>query len=400
MLSIWRVAAAGVAAMTALAADWPQLLGPQRNGVVPGTITLKNAKLAWKKDVGAGFSSPVVAGGKLILHHRNGANETVECLNAATGERIWKLDYATTYRDDFGFDEGPRGTPAVAEGKVYTFGAEGVLHAIDLNTGKKLWRVDTHPRFKIDKQFFGDAASPLVGDAVYVNVGGAGGVAAFDKGSGNVLWTATTDEAGYSSPVFATIGNKQLILCFTRAGLVALEPGGKIVFLFPWRSRSHASVNAALPVVSGNLVFLSASYNTGATLLDVSGAQPKQLWSSDEALSNHYATSVLKDGYLYGFHGRQEFGQSLRCIELKTGKVMWNTDGFGAGSVTLVGDRLLVVRENGEAIVAPATAEGFRPESKGQLLPAVVRSYPAIADGRLFVRNEKTLAAYTVGEAK
>jgi outer membrane protein assembly factor BamB len=386
--------------MTALAADWPQLLGPQRNGAAPGTITLKGARLAWKKDVGAGFSAPVVAGGKLILHHRNGAVETVECMNAATGERIWKFDYATAYRDDFGFDEGPRATPTVAEGRVFTLGAEGVLHALDWNTGKRLWRVDTHPRFDVKKQFFGDAASPLVGEAVYVNVGGSGGVTAFDKANGNVLWTATADEAGYSSPVAATIAGRRTILCFTRAGLVALDTAGKVLFRFPFRSRSHASVNAALPVIDGNFVFLSASYNTGATLLDLSGAQPKQVWSSDEALSNHYATSVLKDGRLYGFHGRQEMGQSLRCIEMKTGKVLWSTEDFGAGTVALVGDRLLVVRESGEAIVAPASAEGFRPESRAQLLPAVVRSYPAIADGRLFVRNEKTLAAYTVEEAK
>src|SRR5262245_58923065 len=99
MISIWRVAAAGLVGMVALAGDWPQLLGPQRNGTAPEPITLKNAKLAWKKDVGAGFSSPVVVGGKLILHHRNGGDETVECLRADTGERIWKLDYATTYRD-------------------------------------------------------------------------------------------------------------------------------------------------------------------------------------------------------------------------------------------------------------------------------------------------------------
>jgi outer membrane protein assembly factor BamB len=397
---IAKITAVGLIGIAMFAADWPQLLGPQRNGVAPGAISLKNTKLAWKKDVGAGFSAPVVSGGKLILHHRNGSVETVECMNASTGAQIWKLDYATAYRDDFGFDEGPRGTPTVADGRVYTFGAEGVLHAIDLNTGKRLWRVDTHAKFGVQKQFFGDAASPLVGDAVYVNVGGAGGVTAFDKASGNVLWTATTDEAGYSSPVTATIGSRRMILCFTRAGLVALDPAGKILFRFPWRSRSHASVNAALPVIDGNLVFLSASYNTGATLLDLSGAQPKQLWSSDDALSNHYATSVLKDGRLYGFHGRQEFGQSLRCVDQKTGKVIWNVDGLGAGSVTLVGDRLLVVRENGEAIVAPATPDGFRPESKAQLLPAVVRSYPAIADGRLFVRNEKTLAAYVVGETK
>jgi outer membrane protein assembly factor BamB len=392
--------AAGLFSLTATAADWPQLLGPERNGVVPFAITLNGIKLAWKKDVGQGFSSPVVSAGKLILHHRNGNNETVECMNAATGERIWKYDYATAYRDDFGFDEGPRGTPAIAEGRVYTFGAEGVLHAFDLNTGKVLWRVDTYPRFQVQKQFFGAAASPLVGDAVYVNIGGAAGIAAFDKATGKVLWTATTDEAGYSSPVAVTIANKPMILCLTRAGLVGLDSAGKILFRFPWRSRSHASVNAALPVVAGNLVFLSASYSTGATLLDLSSLQPKQLWSSDEALSNHYATSVLKDGYLYGFHGRQEFGQSLRCVELKTGKVRWSEDGFGAGTLALAGDRLLIFSENGEAVLAPATPDGFRPESKFPMLPAVVRSYPAIAGGRIFLRNEKTLASYIVGETK
>lgn len=386
--------------MLAAAADWPQFLGPQRNGSCPAAVVLKSAKLAWKKEVGAGFSSPVVSDGKLILHHRVGDNESVECMNAATGERIWKLDYATTYRDDFGFDEGPRGTPAIADGKVFTFGAEGVLHAIDLATGKKLWRVDTYPKFKVQKQFFGAAASPLVGDAVYVNIGGTGGIVAFDKATGNVLWTATTDEAGYSSPTLATIGGKRTILCLTRAGLAAIDPSGKVLFEFPWRSRSHASVNAALPIVAGNLIFLSASYGTGATVLDVSSGKPKQLWSSDDALSNHYSTSVYRDGFLYGFHGRQEFGQSLRCIEMKTGKVRWTEDKFGAGTVSLTGDRLLIVRENGEAVVAPAVPDGYRPDSKIQLIPAVIRAYPAIAEGRLYVRNEKTLAAYTISETK
>jgi outer membrane protein assembly factor BamB len=235
---------------------------------------------------------------------------------------------------------------------------------------------------------------------VYVNVGGTGGVAAFDKATGKVLWTATTDDAGYSSPVQAMIGGKRVILCFTRAGLAGIDPAGKVQFQFPWRSRSNASVNAAVPVVAGNMVFLSASYSTGATVLDLSSGQPKQIWSSDDALSSHYATSVQKDGYIYGFHGRQEHGQSLRCIEMKTGKVRWSEEGMGAGTVTLAGDRLLVVRENGEAVVAPAIPDAFRPESKAWLLPAVVRAYPALSDGRLYVRNEKTLAAYTVSEGK
>ena len=396
-----------VFAVLAVAADWPQFLGPQRNGSSPDTISptaLRNPPLVFKKDIGAGFSSPVVIGEKLILFHRIANNEIVECLNATTGARVWFFQYPTTYRDDFGFDEGPRGTPAVSDGRVYTFGAEGVLHALDLATGKSLWRVDTHSKFGVRKGFFGAAASPLVeGGAVYVNVGGpnGAGLVAFDARNGGVLWKATDDDAGYSSPTVATLDGVRSILCFTRNGLVAADPAsGKLRFQFPWRSRTSASVNAAVPVVVGNLVFLSTSYDTGAILLRVSANQVSKVWSSDEALSNHYSTSVQKDGYLYGFHGRQEMGQSLRCIELNTGKVRWNVDGFRAGTVSLIGDHLLIVREDGEGVIAIATPEAYRPQSKAQLLARVVRSYPAIADGRIYLRNENTLAAYSLGSSK
>jgi outer membrane protein assembly factor BamB len=356
--------------------------------------------MLWKKDIGAGFSSPVVADGKLILFHRTGNDEVVECLDASTGNRIWRFAYATAYRDDFGFDEGPRGTPTVSNGRVYTFGAEGVLHALDLATGKRVWRVDTHPKFGVRKGFFGAAASPLVeGGAVYVNVGGpnGAGLVAFDARDGKVLWTATNDDAGYSSPIAATIDGVRSILCFTRAGLVAADPAsGKIRFQFPWRSRTNASVNAAVPSVSGNMVFLSASYGTGAVLLRISGNQIEKVWSSDDALSSHYASSVQKDGYLYGFHGRQEYGQSLRCVELQTGKVRWSVDGFGAGTVTLLGDKLLIVREDGEAVLGRAVPQAFEPQTKAKVLPGVVRSYPAVAGGHLYLRNETTLAAYSL----
>jgi outer membrane protein assembly factor BamB len=388
--------------LTAFAADWPQFLGPQRNGSYPdaefAAASLGDAHLVWKKGVGAGFSAPVIAAGKLILFHRVNDRETVECMEPATGKRVWIFDYATAYRDDFGFDEGPRGTPAIAGGRVFTFGAEGVLHAIDLATGRKIWRVDTHARFGVRKGFFGAAASPLVeGNAVYVNAGGpdGAGLVAFDAASGNVLWTATSDDAGYSSPIAAMLDGVRSILCFTRNGLVAADPAtGKVRFQFPWRSRSNASVNAALPVVVGNLIFLSASYNTGAVVLEVTHNQLKQLWSSDEALSNHYATSVYKDGYLYGFHGRQEYGQALRSVEMRTGKVAWSVDGFGAGTVTLIGDRLLILRESGEAVIAAASPKSYQALSKAQLLPGVVRSYPGLAGGRIYLRNEHTLAAY------
>ena len=158
-----------------------------------------------------------------------------------------------------------------------------------------------------------------------------------------------------------------------------------------WRSRSRASVNAATPLIVGDQIFVSASYSTGALLLDVSGGSPEEVWTSNDAISNHYATSVYRDGYLYGFHGRQEYGPSLRCVEWKTGRVEWDQNGLGAGTVTLAGDRLLILTERGELILADANPEGFRMISRAQVLEGTVRAYPALARGRLYVRNEKTL---------
>ena len=153
----------------------------------------------------------------------------------------------------------------------------------------------------------------------------------------------------------------------------------------------QASVNAAAPIVVDDLVFLSASYGTGAVLLQIGPNALKQIWSSDDALTNHYATSVYKDGFLYGYHGRQEEGPSLRCVEFKTGKVRWNVDGFRAGSITLAGDHLLIQREGGELVLAEASPAAYKVISTAKILPGTVRSYPAIANGRYYVRNEKTL---------
>ena len=160
-----------LSAAAAFGDDWPQFLGPTRNGVYLG-VPLGSWKeggppVLWRKDIGRGFSGPVVAEGRLILFHRLGDRETVECLEAGSGKKIWTFDYPTGYEDDFGFDDGPRATPAVSEGRVYTFGAEGALHCLDLSSGAKLWSVDTQEKFRAQKGFFGLASSPLIeGDRV------------------------------------------------------------------------------------------------------------------------------------------------------------------------------------------------------------------------------------------
>jgi outer membrane protein assembly factor BamB len=368
-----------------LAGDWPQFLGPARNGTSPETVNWPPSIL-WHKDIGEGFAAPVVANGRVIFFNRQNNKEIIDCLDAATGAKIWSYDYPTTYRDDFGFDEGPRSAPAIADGAVFTFGAQGVLSAIDFATGKKRWSVNTEAK----KGWFGVAGSPLVeGGKVLVNIGG---IAAYDVKTGNVAWKATNDEASYSSPTVATINGARHAFFFTRAGLVDLDPSnGQVRFSFPFRSRSSASVNAATPLVVGNQVFVSASYGTGAALLEVNGSEYKKIWANDDSMSNHYSTCVLRDGYLYGFHGRQEEGQALRCVQLRTGKVMWTVDGYGAGTVTLAGDKLLILRENGELVLAPAVSDGFHPSAKASILSKVTRSYPALADGRIYARDEKTL---------
>lgn len=350
------------------------------------------AAVLWSKDAGAGFAGPVLSGDKLLLFHRVNNAEVVECMEAESGKTVWKAEYPSSYRDDFGFDEGPRASPVAAEGRVFTHGAEGVLQALDLATGKRLWSVQTMTRYGVEKNFFGAAGSPLVaGNVVMLNVGGKNGtgIVGFDAASGKELWHATDDGAGYSTGRLS--GGKAYFL--TRAGLVVLDPtSGKVFHQMRWRSRSNASVNAASPVVVNDEVFLSASYGTGATLLKTS-EDWKQVWASDDSLSNHYATSVYKDGYLYGFHGRQETGQDFRCIEWKTGKVMWSKDGYGAGTVTLDGARLVLVRENGEIVVADASPTAFRPKSAGRALSGVVRAYPALSGNLIWLRNENKVAA-------
>jgi outer membrane protein assembly factor BamB len=383
------------------AADWPQLLGPARNGVYTGPLATSwptgGPRKVWQKRVGQGFAGPVVVGDRLILFHRVANEETVDALDTKTGEVRWHYAYPTSYRDDFGFDEGPRAVPVVVNNRIYTFGAEGQLNALDLATGRRIWNVDTKSRFNVRKGFFGAAGSPLVEDGrVLANVGGmdgtkGAGIVAFNADTGAVVWTATNHEASYSSPVGATFGGKRTAVFFTRQGLIGLEPAtGSVLFQRSWRSRTSASVNAASPLIVGDLIFVSATYETGAAVVRVQGSELKELWSSDEALSNHYATSVYYDGNLYGFHGRQEYNPSFRAVALNTGKVLWSEDRFRAGTVTLAGDKLLIMRETGELVLAAASPQAFKPLARAQILPATVRANIALSDGFMYVRNGDT----------
>ena len=355
-------------------------------------------KKVWEKEVGQGFSGPVLVDGKLILFHRLDEKEVVESLDARSGKPFWKFEYSTSYRDDFGFDEGPRATPAVKEGRIYTFGAEGVLNCVDLATGSNCWTVDVRKEFEAPKGFFGFACSPLVeGKAVLLNAGGkqGAGIVAFDKTNGKMLWKSSEDEASYSSPITAKIHGKRCVLFVTRTTLTAADiESGTVLWSLPFRPSTRTSVTAASPVLIDDLVFVSGAYGTGAELLQINEKGAKKVWSSDDAISSHYANVVAFKDSLFGVHGRTDPSfepASLRCIELKTGKVRWEEKGFGAATLTLAGDRLLILTERGELILAPASPDGFKVLARSQILPNQVRTYPALADGFFYARSKNKL---------
>ncbi len=263
----------------ALGQDWPQFLGPTRNGVYSGTNIAKawpadGPPVRWQHKVGEGFSGPVVVGTKLILFHRVADKETVECLDTEKGGTLWSNSYPTHYRDDFGFDEGPRATPAIDDGRVYTLGAEGVLNCWNLADGKRLWTVDTKKEYGTQKGFFGIACSPLVeSNLVLLNIGGrdGAGIVAFDQQSGKLRWKATDQQASYSSPTTADIHGKHYAFFLTRDGLVMLSPAsGQVAAEFPWRPPINASVSAATPLAIDDYIFLSISYGRGAVLATTS----------------------------------------------------------------------------------------------------------------------------------
>ena len=227
----WSALAAIIAAVgvQVAAQDWPQFLGPARDGRYSGPPLAASwadggPPRLWSRPVGAGFAGPAVTGDRVILFHRVGRREVVEALAAATGDTVWRYDYATSYRDDFGFDEGPRSVPVVDNGRVYTFGAQGQLHAVDLETGAGVWQVDTHERYDVRKGFFGAAGSPLVEDGrVIANVGGRrGGIVAFDAATGDELWTAPPSGGGAtpsSSPAPGSSGSiRHRARCGSRNG--------------------------------------------------------------------------------------------------------------------------------------------------------------------------------------
>jgi len=388
-----------------LADDWPQFLGVGRDGrsmeEVAGIFPAAGPEVAWAAEVGAGLAGPAVADGRVILFHRQGDLAVIEAFAMGDGSSLWRHTEPTRYRDDFGFDGGPRSTPTISGDRVFAYGADGLLVCVDAASGERRWSKDLAAELEAPKGWFGRACAPLVcGEWVLVNCGGrwqgrAAGVAAFRIADGSVAWVGSEDEASYSSPILATFTAGPAAVFFTRKGVELLDPANGLSLARElFEPDIAASVSACTPVMVGtDRFFLSGSYNLGAKVWQVGpGFSMKTVWAADGALDCHYATPVFHEGHLYGFHGRQEQGQELRCVQASDGAVKWSVR-LPAGSVLLAGRTLVVLTEKGELILAPASADAFKPSGRGQILAATTRAYPALSKGRLFARDGKKLVA-------
>jgi outer membrane protein assembly factor BamB len=392
------------------AQEWPQFLGPDRNARYSAANLLaswpaEGPKKLWHTTVGQGFSGPVVTAGRIVIFHRLADEELVQCFDATNGAPLWTNKYPSHYRDDFGFDEGPRATPAIAGEQVFTYGAQGILSCTRLDTGKAEWSRDLKTDYQAPKGFFGIGCSPLVhGEAVILNVGGKdeAAVCAFGRHTGKTLWKVGRDETSYSSPVSAKLNGRDLLFCLTASLLSAIDPArGQVLFSYPFKPPIRASVSAASPVVIGDSIFISGAYDTGSALLRVAENSFEKIWAGDDRISNHYANSVPLNGFLYGIHGRAdpgwEPGPSLRCVDLKNGKLRWEQKDFGAASLILAGSDLLCLTERGELIRVAAAPDGYKPSGRAQVLPNHARAFPALANGRMYARSDKELVCLELG---
>jgi outer membrane protein assembly factor BamB len=385
-----------------VAADWPGWLGPKRDGSSTEVVApwKGDLKVLWRQPVGEGHSSPIVAGGKVYLFAKakEGEAEALSAFDARTGAPLWTKSYErTAFKSPFG--AGPQGTPIVADGKVYTFGATGVLSCFNAADGKDLWRVDTLKTFEGKNLFFGMATSPLVeGDLVVVNVGAPGAsVVAFNRNNGEVVWKVLDDKASYSSPIAVGQGEKRQIVVLTAAGLRSLQMSdGKTIWAYPFVDRLNES--STTPVLLGDNTILASSVTAGSAAVEGG----KEVWKNP-ALTCYFSTPVPVKDHVYMVIGKALTASpqaDLVCVEAKTGKLVWRQNKVGKFHAAMLrtGDnKLLMLDDFGNLTLIDPNEKEFKELARSKVCGATW-AHPALSDGCVYIRDEKELLCIHLGK--
>ncbi len=394
-------------ARSAVTASWPRFLGPTDNATSPETHLLHEwtdgePRMLWEIEKGPGcHSSPAIDAGRLVLFHRLGEKEIVECFAAETGRAHWKMEYEAPYRDRYGAGEGTRTSPVVAHDRVYVFGITGVLHCLDLQTGKVIWKRDLAHDYTMAPNFFGHGSTPLVqAGRVVVNIGGAGDVCsvALDAASGREQWRARHAwGASYASPVPAEIHGRSCCLVFAggesrppTGGLLCIDAAtGEVLNATPHRPSLAESVSASSPVVVGNRIFVTESYGAGGRMVEIApDFSAKTLWTA-EHFGSYFMTPVAIGDHLFGFDGQQPRLAELVCYEVTTGKEKWRDDlggRFQRGTLLAVDGGVLCLGETGTLAWLDLSPNGAQIRASVSLFHAPETwTLPALSRGLLYV---------------
>jgi outer membrane protein assembly factor BamB len=386
------------------AAEWQQWRGPLRTGEAPALASRAQwpqaLRPAWKVAVGGGHSAPVVSGGRVFQFSRQDEQETLQAFDLATGARAWQQSYPAPYRAHMAatsHGKGPKATPAVAGGRVFTFGITGILSAFDAQTGRVLWRKEFGQEHPATSPTYGSAQSPLVdGGRVIVHVGGpgSGAVTAFDAATGAVAWSWKGDGPGYASPVVATLGGTRQIVAFTESMLVGLAAdGGRLLWKKPFTT--DYSQNAVTPLVTPGGLVVYSGLDHPVSALRV--AQRGGAWSATDAWENaevaqYMSSPVMAGGRVCGLSHRKK-GQ-LFCLDAATGKTGWVSDGRQGENASLAaaGSTLLALTTDGELLAVDAAAPAFRTLRRWTVASTPVWAHLAVLPEGVLVKDAESLA--------
>lgn len=400
------LAAATAVVMTAQSppsTDWPQWRGPERTGVSKETGLLKQWPASgptrvWTiSNLGAGYGAVAVSGDRIFVQSMVGRQSTVASLNRADGKLIWSKALGAAGNNDRG--PGPRGTPTVDGDRVYVLTENGDLACLRTLDGAAVWQRNILRDFNGRNIPWDISESPLIdGNRVIVTPGGRGaGVVALDKMTGKTVWTTKelSDEAGYASVIAANVQGVRTLMTLTSQGGVGIRASdGKLMWTYP--RVANGTANIATPVFSDNKVFYSTDYGTGGGLLGLTvegeAVKAREIYFTRE-LKNHHGGVVLVNGYLYGFNS-----SILTCLEFATGKMMWRDRSVGKGSLTYADGNLYLLSEDNVAGLAEATPTGYREKGRFKIADSGLPSWahPVVSGGRLYIRNQATLASYDI----
>lgn len=385
-----------ISSMNLSAQDWPQFRGINRDSRVTGFKAPAKwpAELTqdWKVQVGTGDATPVLADKKIYLNTRQGNDEVILCLDAATGKEIWKNTYpASAVTGPAASHPGPRSTPAVSNGKVVTFGATGVLTCLEASSGKVLWRKDNPDNAY--PQFF-TGMSPLITDNLCIAHLGKkdnGRVVAFDLSTGKEKWVWTGDGPAYASPSLMTADGKKIVVVQTEKNLVGLDiSDGKLL----WQIASEPSqrfYNCVSPYIDGNIIYMTGQ-GTGIKAVKIEKGI-KDLWTNKE-VGAKWNTPVLKAGYLYGFTDQKR----AYCVNAATGETAWvdNTASSDFATISDCGDVLIGLPSTGNLMVFKADPKAYTEVAKYKVADTPVYAFPVIAGKNIYIKDAENLTMFTI----